>query len=428
VSSSAHYSILKPKEKRQILNTENKMNLQIANRVRPMNPSSTSSLAARTAELRAAGHNIIGMGAGELDFDTPDHIKQAGKDAIDKGFTKYTAVDGIPELKQAIINKFSKENQLEYNMKQVMVSCGCKQTLYNLAQAVLNDGDEVIIPAPYWVSYPDIISLAGGIPVIVNANIQQGFKTTPEQLEAAITEKTRLIFLNTPSNPTGVHYTPDELIKLGQVLEQHPKVIVATDDIYEHMLWEGTPFKNILNMCPNLYERGFVLNGVSKAYSMTGWRIGYVAGPEKLIQKMKTIQSQSTSNPSSISQYAALAAIEGDQSFIDMVVKTLKERHDFVYKALLEIKGVECLPCQGTFYIFPSMQAVIDRLGMKTDVELSEFLIEKAKVAVVPGSAFGAPGYVRISFATSMENLKQAMGQIQSVLMNKEDAGNNSKK
>jgi len=392
------------------------MNLQIAERVRSMTPSSTSALAARTTELRAAGHDIIGMGTGELDFDTPQHIKQAAKDAIDQGFTRYTAVDGIAELKQAIINKFSRENQLEYGMKQVMVSCGCKQTLYNLAQAVLNESDEVIIPAPYWVSYPDIVKLAGGNPVFINADIEQGFKITPRQLEAAITARTRLIFINSPSNPSGVHYAPEELAELGAILQRHPKIIVATDDIYEHMLWEGTPFKNILNVCPALYERGVVLNGVSKAYAMTGWRIGYVAGPEQLIQKMKTIQSQSTSNPSSISQYAALAAIEGDQTFTKEVVKTLKERHDFVYKALQEIDGIKCLPCQGTFYILPKVQEVMTRLGINSDVEFSEFLIDEAKIAVVPGSAFGAPGYVRVSFATSMENLEKAMERLHKAL------------
>ncbi len=392
------------------------MDLQIAERVRPMTPSSTSSLAARTIELRAAGQDIIGMGAGELDFDTPDHIKQAAKEAIDKGYTKYTAVDGMPELKQAVVNKFSRENKLEYSMNQVIVSTGCKQTLYNLAQAVLNEGDEVIIPAPYWVSYPDIVKLAGGNPVFIHADIEQGFKITPKQLKAAITEKTRLIFINSPSNPAGVHYTPEELAGLGAVLEQHPKIIVATDDIYEHMLWEGTPFKNILNVCPALYERGVILNGVSKAYSMTGWRIGYAAGPELLIQKMKTIQSQSTSNPSSISQYAALAAIEGDQSFIEKVVKTLKQRHDYVYSALQEIDGVKCIPGQGTFYILPNVQEAMSRLGIQTDVQLSEYLIEKANVAVVPGSAFGATGYIRISFATSMEILEEAMHRLHKVL------------
>ncbi len=392
------------------------MSLQIAERVQAIKPSPTLAVTARAAELRAAGHDIIGLGAGEPDFDTPQHVKQAAIDAINKGYTRYTLVDGIPELKQAVIKKFARDNQLEYGMKQVLVSCGGKQSFYNLAQALLNDGDEVIIPAPYWVSYPDMVKLAGGKPVIVNADIQQGFKITPEQLEAAMTEKTRLCVINSPSNPTGIHYTPEELAKLGAVLGNYPKVIIATDDMYEHILWEGTPFKNILNMCPNLSDRTFVLNGVSKAYAMTGWRIGYAAGPEQLIKKMKTIQSQSTSNPTSIAQYAALTALEGDQSFIGNMVTTFKERHDFVLKSLLEIDGVKCQPCQGTFYIFPSLQGVMDRLGIKTDVELSEFLIEKAKVAVVPGSAFGASGYVRISFSTSRENLEKAMERLHDVL------------
>jgi aspartate aminotransferase len=392
------------------------MTLQIAQRVQAIKPSPTLAVTARAAEMRAAGHDIIGLGAGEPDFDTPDHIKAAAVEAINQGHTRYTAVDGIPALKQAIINKFARDNQLEYSMKQVLVSCGGKQSFYNLAQALLNPGDEVIIPAPYWVSYPDMVKLAGGEPVIVNADIQQGFKITPKQLESAITDKTRLFVMNSPSNPTGVHYTPEELAQLGAVLNNYPKVIVATDDMYEHILWEGAPFKNILNMSPDLYERTFVLNGVSKAYAMTGWRIGYAGGPEKLIQKMKTIQSQSTSNPTSISQYAALAALEGEQSFIQDMVKTFKERHDFVLESLLKIEGVECQPCQGTFYIFPSMQGVMNRSGIKTDVELSEMLIEKAGVALVPGSAFGSPGYVRISFATSMENLKKAMDRLQGAL------------
>lgn len=392
------------------------MSLQIADRAQAVKPSPTSSLNARTAELRAAGHDIIGLGAGELDFDTPPHIRQAAIDAIDQGHTRYTPVDGIAELKQAVIKKFTRDNQLEYGMNQVMVSCGCKQTLYNLAQATLNDGDEAIIPAPYWVSYPDIVRLAGARPIIVHADIQQDFKITPRQLEAAITEKTRLFFINSPSNPTGGHYTPEELSALGDVLAKHPDVMIASDDIYEHMLWEGGPFKNIINACPDLYDRSFILNGVSKAYSMTGWRIGFVAGPEPLIQKMKTIQSQSTSNPTSIAQYAALAALEGDQSFIGKVVDTLKQRHDFVLKALMEIDGVECQPCQGTFYIFPSVQGVMTRLGINTDIEFTEYLIEKARVAVVPGSAFGAPGYVRVSFATSMENLTEAMKRLHHAL------------
>ncbi|MCK5716154.1 MAG: pyridoxal phosphate-dependent aminotransferase, partial [Thiomargarita sp.] len=309
------------------------MNLQIAQRVQAIKPSPTLAVTARAAEMRAAGHNIIGLGAGEPDFGTPQHIKDAAIVALINGHTKYTPVDGIPALKQAIINKFHTDNQLEYVMKQILVSCGGKQSFYNLAQALLNPGDEVIIPAPYWVSYPDMVMLAGGKPVIVAANIQQGFKITPEQLEGAFTEKTRLFIINSPSNPTGTHYTVDELTKLGDVLSKHPNVVVATDDMYEHILWEGLPFKNIVNVCPELYERTVVLNGVSKAYAMTGWRIGYAGGPETLIQKMKTIQSQSTSNPTSISQYAALAALEGNQSFIQDMIKTFKERHDFVLDA-----------------------------------------------------------------------------------------------
>ncbi|HHJ14009.1 MAG TPA: pyridoxal phosphate-dependent aminotransferase [Gammaproteobacteria bacterium] len=392
------------------------MTLQIADRVRTMTPSPTSSLAARTSALRAAGQDIIGMGTGELDYDTPLHIRQAAKDAIDRGFTRYTPVDGTPELKQAIIHKFARENQLEYRMTEVMASSGCKQTLYNLAQAVLNAGDEVIIPAPYWVSYPDIVRLAGGVPVFIPTGIDQGFKITARQLEAAITAKSRLIFINSPSNPSGSHYTPDELAELGGILLRHPNIIVATDDIYEHMLWRDTPFQNILNICPGLYPRGIVLNGVSKAYAMTGWRIGYAAGPELLIQKMKTIQSQSTSNPCSISQHAAVAALEGDQSFISEIVNTLKERHDFVYKALQNIDGIRCLPSQGTFYIFPEVQALMSHMGISSDVEFSEFLIDKAGVAVVPGSAFGAPGHIRLSFATNQENLARAMANLQQAL------------
>jgi aspartate aminotransferase len=392
------------------------VNLQIAQRVQAIKPSPTLAVTARAAELRAAGHDIIGLGAGEPDFDTPRHIKEAAVAALDKGYTKYTPVDGIPELKQAVINKFARDNQLTYGMKQVLVSCGGKQSFYNMAQALLNPGDEVIIPAPYWVSYPDMVMLADGEPVIISGDIQQGFKITPRQLEAAITDKTKLFVINSPSNPTGVHYTPDELAELGAVLLNHPKVIVATDDMYEHILWEGGPFKNIVNMCPDLYDRTVVLNGVSKAYAMTGWRIGYAGGPEQLIQKMKTIQSQSTSNPTSISQYGALAALEGDQSFIQNMVGIFKKRHDFVLESLRKINGVECQPCQGTFYIFPSMLRVMERLGVKTDVELGEFLLEKAKVAVVPGSAFGAPGFMRISFATSMENLEKAMERLNNTL------------
>jgi aspartate aminotransferase len=389
--------------------------LQIAQRVQAIKPSPTLAVTARAAAMRAAGHDIVGLGAGEPDFDTPAHIKAAAINALNQGYTKYTPVAGIPALKQAVINKFARENQLEYTLKQVIVSCGGKQAFYNMAQALLNPGDEVIIPAPYWVSYPDMVMLAGAEPVIVSANLQQGFKITPKQLEVAITDRTRLFVINSPSNPTGVHYSDKELAELGEILTQYPKIIVATDDIYEHILWEGK-FKNILNLCPALYDRTIVLNGVSKAYAMTGWRIGYAAGPEKLIQKMETIQSQSTSNPTSISQHAALAALEGDQANIQEMLQVFKERHDFVLESLRQIKGVECLPCQGTFYIFPNMQGTMDQLGFKTDIEFGEYLIEKAGVALVPGSAFGSPGYMRISFATSMDNLKKALERLHNTL------------
>lgn len=392
------------------------MDLQLSQRVLSIKPSPTLAVTARAAALKAAGKDIVGLGAGEPDFDTPQFIKDAAIDALNKGFTKYTPVDGTPGLKKAIIEKFKRDNQLNYGMKQILVSCGGKQSFYNLAQAFLNPGDEVIIPAPYWVSYPDMVLLAGATPVIVEAGIEQNFKLTAAQLEAAITAKTKLFVLNSPSNPTGVHYTDAELKALGDVLLKHPDVFVATDDMYEHILWEGTPFKNILNLTPELYDRTIVLNGVSKAYAMTGWRIGYAAGPEPLIQAMTNIQSQSTSNPTSISQYAAQAGLEGDQTFITEMVTVFKQRHDFVLAEFLKINGVACLPSQGTFYIFPSFQQVITRLGMKNDLELGEFLIEQANVALVPGSAFGAEGYMRISFATSMENLQKAMERLQNIL------------
>lgn len=392
------------------------MNVKLSQRVESIKPSATLAVVARANALKAAGHDIIGLGAGEPDFDTPEHIKAAAVVAMQKGYTRYTAVDGTPSLKQAVVKKFARENQLEYTPKQILVSCGAKHSIYNLMQALLDDGDEVVIPAPYWTSYPDMTLLAGGKPVIVSAGVEQNFKLIPENLEAAITENSKLFIINSPSNPTGVHYSDAELKALGEVIKHHPQVMVASDDIYEHILWEGRPFKNILNLCPELYDRTVVLNGVSKAYAMTGWRIGYAAGPEKLISAMNKIQSQSTSNPTSIAQYAAEAALEGDQSFIETATQSFKERHDFVLKSLLDIEGVECSPAQGTFYIFPCMQAVMERLNISDDIEFGEFLIEKAGVALVPGSAFGAPGCMRISFATSMDNLKESMKRLQKIL------------
>jgi aspartate aminotransferase len=387
--------------------------ITLSNRVQRVKPSPTLSVTARVAELRAAGRDIIGLGAGEPDFGTPDHIKAAGIEAIRSGFTRYTAVDGIPELKRAIIAKFRRDNGLEYVPEQILVSCGGKQSFFNLAQALLNPGDEVIIPAPYWVSYPDMVLLADGEPVIIPAGVDTGFKITPAQLAAAITPKTRLFVINSPSNPTGVAYTRAELAALGEVLRQHPQVLIATDDMYEHILWSKEPFSNILMACPDLNARTIVLNGVSKVYAMTGWRIGYAGGPAGLIKAMKKVQSQSTSNPTSISQVAAQAALEGDQGCIQPMVTAFRERHDFVVAALNDIPGVDCLPADGTFYCFPRVQAVIDRMdGIADDIELAEHLLDKAGVALVPGSAFGAPGYIRLSFATGMDTLKTALERL----------------
>lgn len=393
------------------------MKISLSSRVQNIKPSPTLAVTTRAAELRAAGQDIIGLGAGEPDFDTPEHIKQAAISAIEQGFTKYTAVDGTPSLKQAVIDKFSRDNGLQYSAEQILVSCGGKQSFYNLAQALLNPGDEVIIPAPYWVSYPDMVILADARPVIIFAGKEQGFKITPEQLDAAITGHTRLLVLNSPSNPTGVAYTLDELKALGEVLRKYPDILIASDDMYEHILWEQESFCNILDACPDLYERTIVLNGVSKAYSMTGWRIGYAGGPAPLIKAMKKIQSQSTSNPASISQVAAEAALNGDQSCITTMLEAFKQRHDYVVSALNGLKGIDCLPSDGTFYSFPDMQAIIDaRDELHNDVDLAEMLLEKAGVALVPGSAFGAPGYMRLSFATSMDNLKNALGRIKEAL------------
>ncbi|MCF7985133.1 MAG: pyridoxal phosphate-dependent aminotransferase [Thiohalocapsa sp.] len=390
------------------------MTIKLSARVQSVKPSATLAITARAKELKAAGKDVIGLGAGEPDFDTPDHIKQAAIQAIRDGFTKYTAVDGTPELKRAIIAKFARENDLSYGPDEILVSCGGKQSFFNLAQAVLDPGDEVVIPAPYWVSYPDMVLLAGAAPVLVHAGADQRFKITPDQLRGAMTEQTRLVVINSPSNPTGMAYTRDELAALGDVLRAYPKVLIATDDMYEHIRWDSeTPFVNIVNACPDLAPRTLVLNGVSKAYSMTGWRIGYAGGPAQVIKAMKKIQSQSTSNPTSISQVAAQAALEGPQACIGEMLQAFKERHDFVVAALNAIPGIECLRTDGTFYVFPRVQGLIDRIdGVGNDLELAEYLIERAGVALVPGSAFGLDGCARISIATGRSNLEQAMRRI----------------
>ena len=397
--------------------------MSLSTRVQAIKPSPTLAVTARAAKLKAEGKDIIGLGAGEPDFDTPQHIKDAAIAAINKGFTKYTAVGGTPSLKQAVIAKFKRDNGLDYTAKQILVSCGGKQSFFNLALAVINPGDEVIIPAPYWVSYPDIVIIAEGKPVIVHAGIEQGFKITPAQLEAAITPKTRMVVINSPSNPSGAVYTLDDLKALGVVLRKHPNILISTDDMYEHIALTDAKFVNILNACPDLYPRTMVLNGVSKSYAMTGWRIGYAGGPENIITAMENVQSQSTSNPTSISQVAAEAALNGDQGCIVPMLKAFRERHVFVVNALNKIPGVKCIMAGGAFYAFPDVRPAIAKLHQRgtikaaTDVALAEYLLESGGVAVVPGSAFGSEGYIRLSFATSMDNLQKALGRLAKALV-----------
>ncbi|MDW7534910.1 MAG: pyridoxal phosphate-dependent aminotransferase [Candidatus Nitrotoga sp.] len=392
--------------------------MELSKRVQAIKPSPTLAVTARAAKLKAEGKDIIGLGAGEPDFDTPQHIKDAAVEAIGKGFTKYTAVGGTPSLKQAIIAKLKRDNGLDYTTKQVLVSCGGKQSFFNLTLALINAGDEVIIPAPYWVSYPDIVLIAEGRPVIVQTGIEQSFKMSAEQLAAAITPRTKMVVINSPSNPTGAVYSLKELQALGALLRKHPEILIATDDMYEHIALRDEKFVNILNACPDLYARTMVLNGVSKAYAMTGWRIGYAAGPEHIITAMENVQSQSTSNPTSISQVAAEAALSGDQGCITPMLEAFRERHLFVVDALNKIPGVNCIQSEGAFYAFPDVRPVIANLHQRglikdaTDVALSEYLLERVGVAVVPGSAFGSEGYVRLSFATSMDNLRQAIARM----------------
>lgn len=387
------------------------MDIQLANRVKRIKPSPTLAVSARAAELKAKGQDIVGLGAGEPDFDTPDHIKEAAIKAIKDGKTKYTAVDGILSLREAIAEKMKNFNKLTYQPNQIIVSTGGKQCIYNMLQAMIDAGDEVIIPAPYWVSYPDMVLLADGKPVFINTDMKQRFKITAEQLEAAITPKTKLLFLNSPSNPTGMAYSKEELLSLANVLLKHPHVFIATDDMYEHILWTKESFENIVSVCPELYERTIVLSGVSKAYSMTGWRIGYVCSPSKnLNDAMKNIQSQSTSNPCSIAQAAAEAAIRGPLDFVHKMVKAFKERHDYLVENLNKIPGVQCLAGDGTFYTFPRVQDVIDKMpNISNDLQLADHLISSVGLALVPGSAFGAEGYMRLSYATSMEVLEKAI-------------------
>jgi aspartate aminotransferase len=391
--------------------------LLLSDRALEIKPSPTLAVTSKAAQLKAQGLDIVSLGAGEPDFDTPDFIKDAAIKAIQQGQTKYTAVGGTPELKAAVIEKFKRDNQLDFKPSEILVSCGGKHSFFNLSLAVLNAGDEAIIPAPYWVSYPDMVQIAGGKPVIIKTDASQAFKITPQQLTDAITDKTRLVVINSPSNPTGKNYTRAELKALADVLLKHPQILIASDDMYEAISWAAEPFANMLMVCPELRERFFVLNGVSKAYAMTGWRIGYMAGPARYIEAMTDIQSQSTSNPCSISQAAATAALSGDQNCLKPMLKAFKERHDYFLKALNQLPSVSCLEADGAFYLFPDFNQVIKNLdGIDNDIQLGEFFLEKAGVALVPGSAFGAPGYMRISFATSMQNLEKAFERLNQTL------------
>ncbi|MGB5257063.1 MAG: pyridoxal phosphate-dependent aminotransferase [Woeseiaceae bacterium] len=388
------------------------MSLSVSKRMAAVRPSPTGAVLALATELRAAGRDIVSLGAGEPDFDTPQHIQEAAVAAIRAGKTKYTPIDGTASLKAAICRKLERDNQLSYEASEILVTSGAKQALFNLCIALLGPGDEAIVPAPYWVSYPDMVRLAGAEPVLIPSGIEHDFKITAAQLDAAITPKTKLLFLNSPSNPTGTSYSKAELVALGRVLEKHPDVVTVSDDIYEHIHWATEPFCSFATACPALRDRIVTTNGVSKAYAMTGWRIGYAAGPGWLIDAMKTVQSQSTSNACSISQAAAEAALDGDQSVVAEMTAAYRARHDYLIGALNQIDGFECRAGEGTFYAFPKVAGVLQRLGLETDVELVERLLSVANVACVPGSAFGAPRYIRLSFACSMATLEDAVNRI----------------
>ena len=386
----------------------------ISNSLNKIKPSPTIAVSQKARELKAAGKDVIGLGAGEPDFDTPNNVKNAAVRAIRAGETKYTAVDGTPALKKAIVKKFKKENNLKYSIDQITVGAGGKQVLYNTFMATLNKGDEVIIPAPFWVSYPDMVLLAGGKPKIVKCGEKDGFKITAENLRKAITKKTKWLILNSPSNPTGAGYTKNEIKKLSKVLIKHKKIHIISDDIYEHVKYDNFKFYTIAQIS-KLKNRTLTMNGVSKSYAMTGWRIGYAAGPENIIKAIRKIQSQSTSNPSSISQAAAVEALNGTQKFIKKRANSFKVRRNFVVNSLNSIEGISCLKPNGAFYVFPNCKKLLgNKTKLKTDTDFVKKLLEKSNVAVVQGSAFGLDGYFRISYATSMQKLKIAMSRIKS--------------
>ena len=385
-------------------------------RIQAIKPSATIAMSNKAMMLKQQGIDVISLAAGEPDFDTPDFIKQAAIEAIKAGQTKYTPVDGTAALKQACITKFERDNKLTYSAEEILVSCGAKHSIYNLFSATLNPGDEVIVPAPAWVSYPDMAVLFDAKPVVLRTTLENHLKITADQLANAITPKTKCLILNSPSNPTGMVYTDEELQALADVLLKHPQIIIMTDDIYEHIRWTGKPYHNIVNVCPELKDRTVVVNGVSKGYAMTGWRIGVAAGPVELIKAMKKQQSQSTSNPCSISQAAAVAAFTGDQSVLTPMVAAFRERHDYIVAALNDLDGFHCLPAQGAFYAFPNVEGAMRKLCIKDDIAFATYLLEEAKVATVPGSAFLMPGFIRLSYATSLDILQKAIAQIGKVV------------
>ncbi len=384
------------------------MTLALAERMSKIKPSATMAVNSKAQELERQGKKIINLSVGEPDFDTPAPIKAAAIEAIEAGFTKYTEAEGILSLREAVAKKLQQDNHLEYAADQIIISDGVKQALYNLCQVLLDQGDEAIIPAPYWVSYPAMVRLASAEPVFIRSTFEQHFKITPEQLKAAITPKTRLLFLNSPSNPSGMAYSAEELKALGQVLKEYPNIIIASDDIYEYILWQKN-YVNLLNVCPELKSRVVVLNGLSKSHAMTGWRIGYAAGPLEIINAMKKIQSQSTSNPNSIAQKAALAALMQDRSSLQPMFDAFKQRHDHVYAALSQMQLIRVHPSDGTFYLFFDATAVIEKLALDDDIALANYLLDTAGIATVPGTAFGMPNFLRISCATSLENLDAAL-------------------
>jgi len=384
----------------------------ISERLRQVKPSATIAISSKAMEMRAAGINVISMSAGEPDFDTPEFIKQAAKDAMDNGMTKYTQVDGLPELKDVIINKFINDNDLTYQRENILVSTGAKQTLYNLFQAILGPGDEVIIISPYWVSYPDMVLLADARPVIVDTYQENDFSINFDEFADAVNEKTKLVIINSPSNPTGITYSKNDYQAIGSILEKYPDTYIATDDMYEYIYWGEDPFVSFAQACPDLFDRTITINGVSKSYAMTGWRIGYCGGPANVVGAMKKVQSQSTSNPSSISQAATIAALDGPKDEIYEMVEQYKIRHDYLFSALNAINGFKASPGTGAFYLFPDVKSAIKNMGFSDDIEFSEYLIETANVAVVPGSAFGSSGYVRLSYATSLEQIEDAVDRI----------------